>query len=52
MIELEVLKKRAFLLPKSSRLENQMEIGLIFNRIATRIDQFAFRQETLIRGLD
>ena len=48
MIELEVLKKRAFLLPKSSRLENQMENGLIFNRIATRIDQFAFRQETLM----
>jgi hypothetical protein len=29
-----------------------MEKGLIFNRIVTRIDQFAFRQETLIRGLD
>ena len=38
MIELEVLKKRAFLLPKSSRLENQMENNLIFNRIATKID--------------
>jgi hypothetical protein len=52
MIELEVLKKRAFLLPKSSGLENQMENGLIFNLIAAMIDQFAFRQETLIRGLN